>query len=446
MSIIDLYDLFIHNPQITTDSRNCPKGSIFFALKGDKFDGNQYAGKALASGCVYAVIDNPDYYIGKRTILVDNVLKTLQQLAHHHRKVLGLPIIGITGTNGKTTTKELLAAVLSTKFNLLYTEGNFNNHIGVPLTLLRLTHDHEMAVIEMGASHPGDIKELVDIVHPNYGIITNVGRAHLEGFGSFEGVIRTKGELYDYIRRSKGKIFIKKENEYLQSIAKGIEQITYGNGDDAFASGQVVSCDPFLVFNWKQQGKLHTVETHMIGSYNLDNVLAAVAVGRFFKIPAERISRAIAAYEPTNNRSQFKKTDNNELIIDAYNANPSSMKVALDNFITMPVQPKAIILGDMRELGPTSDELHAEVVEQIKKGQFDKVFLCGEHFSKVGKEFSPFATTEAMVEELRKQPLKGYHILIKGSHSMGLEKLVDILYAIIEQDSFQLLIQEGENQ
>ncbi len=427
MSIIDLYDLFIHNPQITTDSRNCPKGSIFFALKGDKFDGNQYAGKALASGCVYAVIDNPDYYIGERTILVDNVLKTLQQLAHHHRKVLGLPIIGITGTNGKTTTKELLAAVLSTKFNLLYTEGNFNNHIGVPLTLLRLTHDHEMAVIEMGASHPGDIKELVDIVHPNYGIITNVGRAHLEGFGSFEGVIRTKGELYDYIRRSKGKIFIKKENEYLQSIAKGIEQITYGNGDDAFASGQVVSCDPFLVFNWKQQGKLHTVETHMIGSYNLDNVLAAVAVGRFFKIPAERISRAIAAYEPTNNRSQFKKTDNNELIIDAYNANPSSMKVALDNFITMPVQPKAIILGDMRELGPTSDELHAEVVEQIKKGQFDKVFLCGEHFSKVGKEFSPFATTEAMTEELRKQPLKGYHILIKGSHSMGLEKLADIL-------------------
>ena len=387
MSIIDLYDLFIHNPQITTDSRNCPKGSIFFALKGDKFDGNQYAGKALASGCVYAVIDNPDYYIGERTILVDNVLKTLQQLAHHH----------------------------------------LNNHIGVPLTLLRLTHDHEMAVIEMGASHPGDIKELVDIVHPNYGIITNVGRAHLEGFGSFEGVIRTKGELYDYIRRSKGKIFIKKENEYLQSIAKGIEQITYGNGDDAFASGQVVSCDPFLVFNWKQQGKLHTVETHIIGSYNLDNVLAAVAVGRFFKIPAERISRAIAAYEPTNNRSQFKKTDNNELIIDAYNANPSSMKVALDNFITMPVQPKAIILGDMRELGPTSDELHAEVVAQIKKGQFDKVFLCGEHFSKVGKEFSPFATTEAMVEELRKQPLKGYHILIKGSHSMGLEKLADIL-------------------
>lgn len=427
MSIIDLYDLFIHNPQVTTDSRNCPKGSIFFALKGDKFDGNRYAKNALDAGCTYAIIDHPDYQIDGRTILVDNVLKTLQQLAYHHRRVLGLPIIGITGTNGKTTTKELLAAVLASKYNLLYTEGNLNNHIGVPLTLLRMTHDHEMAVIEMGASHPGDIKELAEIVLPNYGIITNVGRAHLEGFGSLEGVVKTKGELYDYIRRSKGKIFIKQENEYLRPIAKGIEQVTYGYTEEAFASGNVVSCDPFLVFNWKQQGKLHTVETHLIGSYNIDNVLAAVAVGRFFKIPAERISRAIAAYVPTNNRSQFKKTENNELIIDAYNANPSSMKVALENFIAMPAQPKAVILGDMRELGPTSDELHAEVIEQIKKAGFDKIYLCGEHFSKVGKEFAPFATTEAMTEELRQRPLKGYHILIKGSHSMGLEKLADLL-------------------
>ena len=429
MDITALYQIFLGCTGITTDSRNCPEGSLFIALKGDTFNGNAFAAKALEAGSTYAVVDEAAYAPAgdTRYILVDNCLHTLQQLANYHRRQLGTRIIGITGTNGKTTTKELISAVLSQKYNVLYTLGNLNNPIGVPLTLLRLTTEHELGVVEMGASHPGDIKELVEIAEPDYGIITNVGKAHLEGFGSFEGVIRTKGELYDYIRRSKGKIFIKKENEYLQSIAKGIEQITYGNGDDAFASGQVVSCDPFLVFNWKQQGKLHTVETHIIGSYNLDNVLAAVAVGRFFKIPAERISRAIAAYEPTNNRSQFKKTDNNELIIDAYNANPSSMKVALDNFITMPVQPKAIILGDMRELGPTSDELHAEVVAQIKKGQFDKVFLCGEHFSKVGKEFSPFATTEAMVEELRKQPLKGYHILIKGSHSMGLEKLADIL-------------------
>lgn len=427
MVISELYELFIHHPLVTTDSRCCPPDSIFFALKGEKFDGNQYAAKALNAGCAYAVIDNPDYFTGERTILVDDVLRTLQLLAHRHRKILGIPVIGITGTNGKTTTKELLAAVLSTKFNLLYTEGNLNNQIGVPLTLLRLTHDHEMAVIEMGASHPGDIKELVDIVSPNYGIITNVGRAHLEGFGSFEGVIKTKGELYDYLRRTKGKIFIKQENKDLQKIAKGIEQITYGSDETSFASGHTVSCNPFLTFDWKQQGKIHTVETHLIGAYNLDNVLAAVAVGRYFKIPAARISRAIAAYEPTNNRSQLKKTASNTLLIDAYNANPSSMTVALDNFASMPVSPKAVILGDMRELGPTSDALHAEIVEIIKAGKFNKVFLCGEHFRKTGKDFPSFATTEELIESLKAAPLKGYHILIKGSRGMALEKAIEVL-------------------
>lgn len=427
MTISELYELFLHHSKVTTDSRNCPKGSMFFALKGDKFDGNQYAEKALSSGCAYAIIDNPDYYIGERTILVPNVLTTLQQLAHRHRKAVGITVIGITGTNGKTTTKELLAAVLSTKYNLLYTEGNLNNHIGVPLTLLRLTHEHNMAVIEMGASHPGDIKVLVDIAQPNYGIITNIGCAHLEGFGSFEGVVKTKGELYDYIRRSKGKLFISQDNQILMDKAKGIEQITYGTTDSAFASGHVVSSNPFLVFDWKQQGKIHTVETHLIGTYNLENVLATVAVGRYFKIPAERISRAITTYEPTNNRSQLKKTDNNQLIIDAYNANPSSMKVALDNFASMPVSPKALILGDMRELGPTSDELHGEVVTQIKAGKYDKVFLCGEHFRKVCNEFTTYATTEELIVALQSNPLKGYHILIKGSHGIALEKTIDVL-------------------
>lgn len=427
MSISELYELFIHNPKITTDSRNCPRGSIFFALKGEKFDGNQYAEKALATGCNYAVIDNPDYVSGERTILVDDVLRTLQQLALRHRRTLGIPIIGITGTNGKTTTKELLAAVLSSKFNLLYTEGNLNNHIGVPLTLLRLTHEHEMAVIEMGASHPGDIRELVNIALPNYGIITNVGRAHLEGFGSFEGVVKTKGELYDYIRRTKGKIFIKKENKDLQDISLGIDQITYGTDTTSFASGKVVSCDPFLTFNWKQQGNIHTVETHLIGAYNLDNVLAAIAVGRYFRIPSARISRAIATYEPNNNRSQLKETPGNILLIDAYNANPSSMKVALDNFAAMTVSPKAVILGDMRELGPASDELHAEVVARVEAANFDKIFLCGEHFRKTGKEFATFATTEDLIEALKANPLKGYHILIKGSRGMALEKTVDVL-------------------
>lgn len=427
MSIPELYELYVHNPVITTDSRNCPRGSIFFALKGERFDGNKYAEKALASGCNYAIIDNPDYFLGERTILVDDVLKTLQLLALRHRKTLGIPVIAITGTNGKTTTKELLAAVLSTKFNLLYTEGNLNNQIGVPLTLLRLNHDHEMAVIEMGASHPGDIKELAEIALPDYGIITNVGSAHLEGFGSLENVIKTKGELYDYIRRTKGTIFIKKEDPDLQAMARGIEQVTYGYGDSSFASGQILGSDPYLVFQWKQQGKINRVETHLIGDYNIDNALIAVTVGRYFKIPSARINRAIESYEPTNNRSQLVKTANNTLIVDAYNANPTSMKAALENFAGMSASPKAIILGDMFELGASSDEIHAEVVEQLKWYNFDKVYLCGEHFSHSGKDYKPYKNTEELIQALQQSPLKGYNVLIKGSRSMALEKIVDYL-------------------
>ena len=416
MNTTELYELFVHHRKISTDSRNCPFGSLFFALKGENFDGNQFAAKALDAGAAYAIIDNPEYQVNDRTILVDDVLKTLQQLAHRHRKMLGIPIIGITGTNGKTTTKELIAAVLSTKYNILYTEGNLNNQIGVPLTLLRLDNDHEMAVIEMGANHPGDIKELVEIVAPNYGIITNIGCAHLEGFGSLEGVIQTKGE-----------IFIQHENKILQQIAKGLEQISYGQEEGDFTVGHVVSCNPFLTFDWKQQGKVHVVDTHLIGAYNLDNILAAIAVGRYFKIPAERISRAIATYEPTNNRSQWKETEKNHLIIDAYNANPSSMKLALENFAQMDVTPKAVILGDMRELGPTSDELHQEVVQQLREIGFDQVFLCGEHFSRTGNGFQTFPTTAALKEYLQAHPLNGFHILLKGSHSMALETLIDLL-------------------
>lgn len=427
MNITELYELFVHHRTITTDSRYCPAGSLFFALRGEHFDGNQYAEEALAKGAAYAIIDNPEYEKDERTILVEDSLKALQQLAHRHRKAMGTPIIGITGTNGKTTTKELLAAVLSAKYNVLATEGNLNNQIGVPLTLLRLTIDHEMAVIEMGANHPGEIKELVEIASPNYGLITNVGKAHLEGFGSFEGVLKAKGELFDYLRHTHGKIFIKKEDADLQSIAKGLEQVTYGSQEGNFAVGHVVSCDPFLTFDWKQQGKIHTVGTHLIGSYNLENVLAAVAVGRYFKIPAERISRAIAAYEPNNHRSQWKETGKNRLIIDAYNANPSSMEAALENFARMNVAPKAVILGDMRELGEASEALHQAVVGQIRQAGFDKVLLCGEHFSKVGAMYETFPTGEALSDYLKQHPLEGYCVLLKGSHSLGLEQLVDIL-------------------
>ena len=427
MNLNELYELFLHHEKITTDSRHCPANSLFFALKGERFDGNQYAAKALEAGAAYAIIDNPEYLSGDRMILVDNVLDCLQQLAHRHRKALGIPVIGITGTNGKTTTKELLASVLATKFNVLATEGNLNNQIGVPLTLLRMNPDHEIAVVEMGASHPGDIDELVHIVAPNYGLITNVGCAHLEGFGSFEGVLHTKGELYDYLRHTNGKIFINQENKDLMGIAHGLEQITYGQHEGAFAVGHVVESNPFLTFDWKQQGKIHVVETHLVGAYNIDNVLAAVAVGRYFKIPAERISRAIAAYEPTNNRSQYKKTERNALIIDAYNANPTSMKAALDNFASLPVHPKAVVLGDMLELGKTSDELHSVIVRQLQAKAFDKVYLCGQHFARTADGFPSFTTTEELIAALRQDKLEGYHILIKGSHGMGLEKVVELL-------------------
>ena len=427
MNLNELYELFLHHEKITTDSRHCPANSLFFALKGERFDGNQYAAKALEAGAAYAIIDNPEYLSGDRMILVDNVLDCLQQLAHRHRKALGIPVIGITGTNGKTTTKELLASVLATKFNVLATEGNLNNQIGVPLTLLRMNPYHEIAVVEMGASHPGDIDELVHIVAPNYGLITNVGCAHLEGFGSFEGVLHTKGELYDYLRHTNGKIFINQENKDLMGIAHGLEQITYGQHEGAFAVGHVVESNPFLTFDWKQQGKIHVVETHLVGAYNIDNVLAAVAVGRYFKIPAERISRAIAAYEPTNNRSQYKKTERNDLIIDAYNANPTSMKAALDNFASLPVHPKAVVLGDMLELGKTSDELHSVIVRQLQAEAFDKVYLCGQHFARTADGFPSFTTTEELIAALRQDKLEGYHILIKGSHSMGLENVVELL-------------------
>lgn len=427
MDISDLYELFIHHRQVSTDSRNCPKNGLFFALKGARFDGNKYAEEALKAGAAYAIIDDPAYAMGDRCILVDNTLKTLQQLAHRHRKALGTPLIAVTGTNGKTTTKELLAAVLSTKYNVLYTEGNLNNEIGVPLTLLRLTIDHEMAVVEMGANHPGEIKALCEIAAPNYGVITNVGQAHLEGFGSFEGVLHTKGELYDYLRHTHGKIFIQKENAALQSIAKGLEQITYGQVEGDFAVGHVVSADPYLMFDWKQQGKVHTVETHLIGNYNLNNLLVAVAAGRYFKIPAERISRAIAAYEPTNHRSQLLQTARNEVIVDAYNANPSSMQAALDNFARLTCQPKAVILGDMYELGEQSDALHQEIVDQLQTTGIDTVWLCGPHFAQTKNEYKTFPTTAELQDYLKAHPLEGYHILLKGSHAMAFESLIEWL-------------------
>lgn len=334
MEISALYACFLECQGVTTDSRNCPAGSLFIALKGASFDGNRFAAQALAQGCRYAVVDNPEYAgTDSRILLVDDCLKTLQQLANYHRRKLGTRIIGITGTNGKTTTKELVSAVLKQKYNLLYTQGNLNNHIGVPLTLLRLTSEHELAVVEMGANHPGEIKALVHIAEPDYGIITNVGKAHLEGFGSFEGVIRTKGELYDYLRGKAGSvIFLHHENPYLNGIAQGLACTRYGQTPGLFVSGQLTGCSPFLAFDWTAAGETHSVQTHLIGSYNLDNALAAAAIGTYFGVSATQVCQALADYVPQNNRSQLVDTGRNRLIVDAYNANPTSMMAALKNF------------------------------------------------------------------------------------------------------------------
>jgi UDP-N-acetylmuramoyl-tripeptide--D-alanyl-D-alanine ligase len=415
-------------------------GSIFFALRGDSFDGNAYADEALRAGCAYAVVDDPSVQDDERMILVENGLETLQRLAALHRQTLGIPVIGITGTNGKTTTKELLAAVLSQKYRTLATPGNLNNHVGVPLTLLRLTEADQIAVIEMGANHPGEIRALADIVRPDYGLVTNIGRAHLEGFGSLEGVIKAKAELYEFLRLAAGKIFINRDDACLTKIAGTLEQIAYGTIPDAAAvatsaqrralvEGRITGLSPCLSLQWRQSRTeaVHTLTTHLTGGYNLTNVLAAITVGIHFGVPPERINAAIAAYEPSNNRSQWKKTAFNMLILDAYNANPDSMKAALENFAALDVSPKAVILGDMRELGDYGPGLHEEIIRQIRAYDFDKVILCGELFARAGKEYTSFPQVEDLAGYLEKEPLKGFYLLVKGSRGVHLEKAMDKL-------------------
>ena len=426
-----LYHCFMQSRGVTTDTRRCESGMMFFALRGENFDGNAYAAKALELGCSYVVIDNPHYNVegDERVLLVDDVLTTLQQLALHHRRQLGTPIIGITGTNGKTTTKELVAAVLSKKYSILYTQGNLNNHIGVPLTLLSLTPAHEMAIVEMGANHPGDIKELVEIAEPDYGLITNVGLAHLQGFGSLEGVIRTKGELYDYLRGTEKKtIFLNVGNVYLSNIASGLEKVAYGQNTEAEVYGEIVACDPYLRFQWKlRDGGWHEVTTQLIGSYNIDNALCAAAVGCYFGVGAEEISAALAGYVPQNNRSQLTKTERNTLIVDAYNANPTSMRAALDNFARMEVPRKMAILGDMKELGDAAADAHQEVVDRLATCGFGGVWLVGEAFAKTEHGQRTFVDVEAVKNFLQESMPEGYYILIKGSNSMKLASLVSLL-------------------
>lgn len=431
MEINQLYARFLQCSGVTTDTRQCESGMMFVALRGANFNGNSYAMKALEQGCAYAVVDDAAYVdeYDPRIIRVEDSLETLQQLARHHRRQLALPIIGITGTNGKTTTKELVAAVLGRKYNTLYTQGNLNNHIGVPLTLLQLTREHEIAVVEMGANHPGDIKELVNIAEPDYGLITNVGLAHLQGFGSLEGVIHTKGELYDYLRAAgKRSIFLNVDNQHLVGIAGGLEALTYGGSDAADTQGELVACDPYLRFRWRNGGgQWQEVATQLIGSYNLDNALCAAAVGCHFGVTQEDVSAALAGYTPQNNRSQLTPTEHNMLVIDAYNANPTSMRAALENFARMEVPRKMAVLGDMKELGDATAAAHQEVVDMLAACRFDEVWLVGEAFAQTTHTQRTFMNVDELKEALQTTSPRDYYILIKGSNSMRLSTIVPYL-------------------
>ena len=446
MEIKELYKLYQQHPCITTDSRNCPEGSIFLALKGETFNGNDYALQALEKGCAYAIVDRKECQVeNAQLIKVDDTLQTFKDLAREHRRRFQIPVIGITGTNGKTTTKELIAAVLSTQYNVMATEGNFNNDVGVPKTLFRLSDEHDIAVVEMGASHPGDIKTLVETAEPTCGLITNVGRAHLLGFGSFEGVCRTKGELYDFLCSRDLPVFVNRDNEHLMQMIqeRGAADIYfYGQSDaeDILIRGEVVSCAPFLRFRWREQdadagytGPWMEVQTKLIGAYNLDNMLAAITVGYVNNVPFDDINCALADYTPHNNRSQMTVTEKNHLIVDAYNANPTSMKAAIDNFRLMEVPHKMAILGQMGELGDVSQEEHRKVIKMLEEAHFEEVWLVGEEWKKAiaALKNTLHATLYTHVDEVKdaianEQPHDRY-ILIKGSNSVKLYQLPELL-------------------
>lgn len=421
-----LYAIYRDHPAVTTDSRKCPEDSIFFALKGETFDGNNYAVQALEKGCAFAVVDNPEVAKqDERLILVPDVLRALQELAAYHRKAWGKTVLQITGTNGKTTTKELISAVLSEGKKVLYTEGNLNNHIGVPLTLLRLKPEHDIAVIETGANHPEEIANLCRIVQADFGLITNVGRAHLEGFGSFEGVKKTKGELYDDLHKRGKQIFLNAFDEDLLQMAQERGFALWENALP-YVEGRVSEVTPFVEMQWRAEDgePWHTVKTNLIGAYNISNLRAAVTIGLHFGITPEQIKHALSTYKPTNSRSELKQVRSNRLIVDAYNANPSSMSAALTNFSFFEDKHKMVILGDMRELGAESLEEHKRVVHQLQEMKLERIWLVGEEFSKAATEgMRVFKDVEEVKEALKSEPISDSTILIKGSNSTKLHQL-----------------------
>ena len=429
MEIANLYAIFRNHPTVTTDSRNIPANSIFFALKGDNFNGNAFANEAILKGAAYAVIDEPKSATNDKMILVEDVLLSLQQLAQYHRNQLGLPILAITGTNGKTTTKELITAVLSKKFRVNSTKGNLNNHIGVPLTILSMNNETEFGVVEMGANHPGEIKILCDIAKPDFGLITNIGKAHLEGFGSFEGVIKTKSEMYDFLRNNGGKCFVNADNSLLTKQANHIEQISYGKSTDYFMAGELASTDNYLVVKALfQKGWLY-LKSKLVGDYNFENLLAAACVGKYFEVDPLLIQEAIAEYSPSNNRSQLIQKAKNTIIMDAYNANPTSMMAALTNFAGFRHENKCIILGDMLELGTVSAEEHQKITDFIEEQKFSEVYLVGPQFKNTidRTQKKKFDQVELLSNYLKTQPIENKLILIKGSRGIHLEKILELL-------------------
>lgn len=426
--IQELYSVFIKYPNISTDTRKIIPNSLFFALKGDSFNGNQFAETALKLGASYAVIDDEKKYHGDKYILVKDVLTCLQQLATYHRKQLKSIIIAITGSNGKTTTKELIKKVLEKKYRTLATQGNLNNHIGVPLTLLSITPEIELAIVEMGANHVGEIAMLCNIAQPDYGMITNIGKAHIGEFGSFENIIQAKTELYAYIKSNGKKIFVNAEDALLMKHARDIDQITYGTRSNAYCRSELVEVNPFLKIVYENQ----PIQSKLIGTYNFDNITLAICIGKYFGIGIADIKNAIEEYVPSNNRSQIVKTKSNEIVLDAYNANPSSMMVAIQNFYQMKGDDKWLILGDMLELGQYEVEEHKSIIKLIESKKFKHVILVGNRFDKavleLGSNFPVFKTSDELLNVISHQyRIKDALILIKGSRGMKLERVVDSL-------------------
>ena len=426
MQIEDLYELYKQNPSVQTDTRKLKAGDIFFSLKGGNFNGNMFAKQAIDAGAAYAVIDEKEFHIPGKTILVDDALIALQQLAKHHREQFNIPFIAITGSNGKTTTKELIHAVLASSFKTYTTEGNLNNHIGVPLTLLKIKSDAEFAVIEMGANHIGEIAGYCKYALPTHGLITNCGKAHLEGFGSIEGVRKAKGELFDHLRTlTHGFAFVMWDYDYLREMSKGIDEISkYGTKGDAQLIGKALKSEPYLEVAITQGLDDPIVKTQLVGDYNLPNVLAAVAVGKTFKVDEKKIKSAIENYAPSNSRSQMVTNGTNKIILDAYNANPSSMRLAIENFAALHAENKVLILGGMAELGKDSLPEHQAIVDLILQNHWKQVALVGGDFLKIQHPFLSFDNSSQAKAWWEQQQFDHTHFLIKGSRSMQMEKII----------------------